>query len=41
MSQQEALTNWRAQMEREVRTQKECEPVRGTHILETPNGETS
>ena len=41
MSQQGALTNWRAQTERQVRTQKECEPARGTHRLESPDRETS
>ena len=28
-------------MERQVRTQKEFEPARGTHFLESPDGETS
>src|SRR5579863_7245980 len=40
-SQRGALTDWRAQMERQVRTRKECEPVRGTHGLESPDGEAS
>ena len=36
----EAHTNWRAQIEKQVRTRKECEALRGTHILEGP-GKTS
>jgi len=36
-----ALTSWRAQVERQVRIRKEWEPVRGTHVLESPDGETS
>ena len=39
--QQGALTCWRAQTERQVRIQKECEPERGTHSLESPDRETS
>ena len=34
-SQQGALTVWRAQTETQVRTQKEFEPTRGTHHLES------
>ena len=34
-SQKEALTPWKAQMERQVRTQKKSKPARGTHILES------
>jgi hypothetical protein len=41
VSQQGALTSWRAQTERQVRTQKEYEPARGTHKLESPDEETS
>ena len=39
--QQGALTNWRAQMERQVRTWKECKPAMGTHKLESPDRKTS
>ena len=38
---QGALTNWRPQGEGQVRTQKETDQVRGTHILETAAGGTS
>jgi len=31
--------SWRAQVERQVRTRKQCEPA-GAHILEGPDGET-
>jgi len=40
-SQQGDLTFWRAQIERQVRKWKECEPARGTYMLESPDGETS
>ena len=40
-SQQGKLTDWRAQTERQVRTQKECKPARGTYRLESPDRETS
>ena len=40
-SQRGALTNWRAQKQRQVRTRKECDPARGTHQLESPDIETS
>jgi len=33
-SKQGALTDWRAQTDRQVRTQKEYEQARGTHVLE-------
>ena len=33
-------TNWRAQIQRQVRTPKECEP-RGTYVLESPDTKTS
>ena len=36
-----ALTNWRAQTEKQVKMQKQCEPGRGTHFLESPDRETS
>ena len=39
-NQRGALTAWRAQTKRQVRTWKECEPARGTHFLESPDGET-
>ena len=39
-SQQGALTSWRTQTQRQVRTWKECEPARGTHVLESPDTET-
>ena len=41
MTEQVALTNWRPQIGRQVRTWKEGNYVRGTHILETAEGETS
>src|SRR5437879_5034517 len=41
MSQRGALTSWRAQTQRQVRTRKECEQARGTHVLESPDTETS
>ena len=41
MGQQGALTYWRVKMMRQVRTGKCCKPERGTHILESPDGETS
>ena len=34
---QGALTFWRVQMERQVRTLRECESARGTHHLESPD----
>jgi hypothetical protein len=40
-SQRGALTSWRAQTQRQVRTRKQCEPARGTHALESPDTETS
>src|SRR6266850_2159102 len=40
-SKQGALTFWRVQRERQVRTQKQTEQARGTHILESAEGETS
>src|SRR6266850_2253219 len=40
-SDQGALTNWRAQTDRQVRTQKESKQLRGTHILESADGQTS
>src|SRR6267142_1397843 len=36
-----ALTSWRVQMDRQVRTWKESNRVRGTHILESTDGQTS
>jgi len=41
LSKQGALTFWRVQRERQVRTQKQTEQARGTHILESAEGETS
>ena len=40
-SQRGALTNWWAQIQRQVRTWKECEPTRGTHVLKSTDTETS
>ena len=37
-TQRGALTSWRRHRERQVRTQKESDPVRGTHSLETASG---
>ena len=34
-----ALTSWRVQMDRQVRTWKESNQVRGTHILESADGQ--
>ena len=39
-SKQGALTNWRPQRERHVRTQKETNQPRGTYFLETTEGGT-
>ena len=36
-----SLTNWRVQKKRQVKMGKECEPVRGTHFLKSPDTETS
>ena len=36
-----ALTSWRAQMDRQVRTQKESKQARGTHRLESTDGQTN
>ena len=41
VSQRGALTFWRAHMERQVKTQKECKPARPTYFLESPDRETS
>jgi len=41
LSKRGALTNWRAQTDGQVRTQKESEQVRGTHFLESTDGRTS
>src|SRR6267142_2556256 len=38
---QGALTNWRAQMDRHVRTQKESKQARGTHFLESIDRQSS
>src|SRR6266850_408285 len=38
LSEQGALTFWRAQMDGQVRTRKESERVRGTHFLESTDG---
>src|SRR6267142_268650 len=40
-SMQGAPTFWRVQRERQVRTQKQTEQARGTHQLESAEGETS
>jgi hypothetical protein len=40
-SQRRALTNCRVQVGRHVRTRKECETGRGTHVLESPDRGTS
>ena len=40
-NQQGALTFWKAQIQKQVRTQNECEPGRGTHVLENPGTETN
>jgi len=40
-SERGALTNWRAQMDGQVRTRKESKRVRGTHELESADGRTS
>ena len=36
-----ALTNWRGQREGQVRTWKESDQARGTHVLEMAEGGTS
>src|SRR6267142_726512 len=36
-----ALTNWRAQTDGQVRTRKESDRARGTHRLESADGQTS
>ena len=41
VSQQGALTAWTTQREKEVRTWKECSPVRCAHALESPGREAS
>ena len=41
VTEQGALTSWRPQREGQVRTQKESDQARGTHILETTEGGTS
>src|SRR6267142_2058357 len=41
LTEQGALTNWRAQTDRQVRTRKESDRVRGTHKLESADGQTS
>ena len=38
---QETLTDWRQQRNGQVRTQKETDGARGTHLLETAEGWTS
>src|SRR6267142_680506 len=40
-TEQGALTSWRAQTDGQVRTQKESNQERGTHILESADGQTS
>jgi hypothetical protein len=40
-AEQGTLTNWRVQTDRQVRTQKESDQVRGTHSLESTDGQTS
>jgi hypothetical protein len=40
-TQRAALTLWKAQMDRQVRTRKECDTARGTHKLESAHGQTS
>src|SRR6267142_2391385 len=41
LTKQGALTNWRAQTDGQVRTQKESDRARGTHFLESADGRTS
>jgi len=41
LSESGTLTNWRVQMDKQVRTQKESEQARGTHFLESTDGWTS
>ena len=41
LSKQGALTVWIAQMDRQVRTQKESKQARGTHKLESADGQTN
>ena len=41
VTERRALTNWGPQVEGQVRTRKERNRVRGTHKLETTEGETS
>jgi len=40
-TEQGALTNWRVQTDRQVRTQKESDQARGTHFLGSADGQTS
>src|SRR6267142_2753079 len=40
-SEQGALTNWRAQMDGQVRAQKKSKQTRGTHFLRSKDGWTS
>src|SRR6267142_1339333 len=40
-SERGALTNWRVQTDRQVRTRKESEQARGTHFLERADRRTS
>ena len=41
LTEQRALTYWRVQPDRQVRTQKESDQAKGTHILERAAGQTS
>jgi len=41
MTEWRALTNWGPQKVGQIKTQKESDQVRGTHFLETTEGEIS
>src|SRR6267142_4938710 len=41
LTKQGALTSWGVQMDRQVRTQKESNQLRGTHRLKSTDGQTS